>query len=258
MDFNERLKNYEGYHTIGQAATKLKEQGIEIPIPTIRNWVNEMHQLQFHTLKRSNVRGERIFFDLDIEIIRFIYEAKKKFGNSLTMIAICTMIQEQERFKAHLEYNPTDSDLTSGETGAPVLTEHRLREYLKAELDELNRLKEEMIQAKLHYEEQLRLLPDATEEKEKRIKEIEETVFAEELLNKQKEERLIETRTAIVNAQIKERTIRAKLRVRAEEEWSKNPVMKGFLLKKEDTAAKLLFIDKFIDKNYEKEITKDS
>lgn len=263
MDSQDVLKQYEGYYTIGMVQSKLKEMGADIPIPTIRNWANELHQLQVHTLNRSSLRGERIFNELDLEIIKFIYDAKKRFGNSMTMVAICTMIQEQDRFKQHLSYNPTDSDVNVSESGVPVIAEHKLREYLRDELKEISSLKSELNELIKNYQDQILLLPNYEEEREQRKKDTEELLTMAlndtKLLVEQKRTRELETRTAIVNGKIEERRIIAKLRKKAEDEWSRNPVKTGLFIKKEDQAAKLLFIEKYIDEHLEeayKEIEK--
>ncbi|MEF2246407.1 hypothetical protein [Paenibacillus sp. IITD108] len=228
---HDHLKQYEGFYTIGDVHTKLLEMGINKPVPTIRNWVNDLHQFQVHTLGR-NSRGERIFKTSDIEIIRFIAEAKNRFGNNLSMATICQMIVENEAFKEHLFYDPNDGN-TSGESNAPALPEHRIREYLKQELEEISKIKEEMLEMKNNYELQLKQLPSP---------------------EKEKEERAIEFRTMILDRNALERRVRTKLREEAIKEWDKNPIKKGFLIKSEDTAAKILFIDKFIDEHFEERL----
>ncbi len=221
-DFNQ----FDGFYTIGDVQTKLKEDyGITKPIPTLRNWVNDLHQHQIHTLPR-NSRGERIFRDKDIDILRYISEAKQRYGNNLSMAAICQNIAESEVFKDHLNYDATDGG--EGAASMPTLPEHRIREFLKGELDEIKKIQEELIKTKSDYESKLLLLPDPETERL---------------------ERMVEVRTIIHNRSSLERRVRVKLREKAEQEWNKNPVKRGILFKTEDTAAKVLFIEKYIDEH---------
>lgn len=249
----DQFEQYEGYVTIGMAQDKLKKMGKTIAIPTMRNWVNDMHQYKTHTIPR-NSRGERIFSEQDLEIIGFIYDAKQRFGNNLTMQAICTMIQE--RFAEHLHYDPNfDSDEAGG--SAPVLSEHRLREFLKDELLVLEQLKQEMLAARDAYTQKLELMPSAEEEAEKAEslkREIEENVLKS---LPSAEERAIELRTYTLDKSTTENRVRKRLRQQAEALWAQNPKKVGFLVKREDIAAKLEFIQQYELDHFEEEIKKE-
>jgi len=235
----ETFEKYEGYVTIGMAHEKIKKDGITIPIPTMRNWVNDLHQLKIHTIPR-NTRGERIFSENDTQILKFIYEAKQKFGNNLTMTAIGTMISD--KFAQTLHYDP-NFDNTDDGVSMPVLSEERLREFLRAELQELQMLKLEMNKAKEFYEERLSLLPSP--EEEERIKE-------EEI-----RQRKLEIRQSELDGALVENRVRRRLREKAEAIWKQNPKTVGLLFKREDTAAKLEFIQQYELDHFDEELKKE-
>lgn len=235
------FKKWEGYYTIGHAKDKLMTLGANVPIPTIRNWSNELHQLQVHTLPR-NQRGERIYSEIDIQILQFIYEAKKRFGTNMTMDAIASMIQSDEKFINHLSFDPTDGG-QSDPGNALVVAEHRLKEIVRAELEELTSIKqqmltaqEEMREAKEQYEKQLLLLPDPSEEKRQRNKEMRNLLLEKITTNRKIERRLTE---------------------KAEREWGLSPKKKGFLFKTEDLVAKAAFIKEYVDKHFDEELRKE-
>ncbi|WP_240420381.1 hypothetical protein [Paenibacillus periandrae] len=228
----DHFEQYEGYVTIGIAHERMKKGGINIPIPTMRNWVNELHQLKIHTIPR-NTRDERIFSKEDIEIIRFISEAKQRFGNNITMQNIGSMLLEN--FSQHLHYDPNDSQ-EQQQGIIPILSEERLKDFLKTELQEINLLKLEMEQSKTKYEEMLRLMPDPIEEEKQRKKEL---------------------RQHDLDRSFTENRVNKRLREKAEAVWNKNPKKIGVIFKKEDTAAKLEFIELYKLEHYEEEMKKE-
>ncbi|MFC5402440.1 hypothetical protein [Cohnella soli] len=235
------FKKFEGYHTIGAARERLLSMGANEPIPTIRNWSNDLHQLQVHTLPR-NQRGERIYSEIDIQILLFIHEAKKRFGKNMTMDAISTMIQSDERFSKHLNYDPTDGGQTDPGTGL-IASEHRIKEIIRSELEELNLVKEQMLRAqeelksaKENYENQRLLLPDPAEEKRQRN---------------------IEIRTMLFDQLTTQKKIERRLADRAAKEWALNPKKKGFIFKSEDIEAKTTFIKEYVDSHFDEELKKE-
>ncbi|NHN33364.1 hypothetical protein [Paenibacillus agricola] len=249
----DHFELYEGHVTIGIAHEKMKKAGISIPIPTLRNWVNDLHLLKIHTIPR-NTRDERIFSKEDIDILRFIAEAKQRFGSNVTMQTIGTMLLEN--FSQHLHYDPHDSNLEHGIT--PILSEERLKDFLRAELQEISTLKLEMEQSKAKYEEMLRLMPDPVEEAERLKNEIHQQVVS--LMPDPKAEALqhkMELRQHDLDRSFTENRIQKRLREKAEEIWNRNPKKTGFIFKKEDTAAKLEFIELYKLDHYEEEMKKE-
>ncbi|WP_336788354.1 hypothetical protein [Paenibacillus sp. MMO-177] len=238
MDFQK----WDGFLTIGSVREKLMDEGITIPTPTIRNWVNELQELKVHTIPR-NARQERVFSKNDIEIIKFIYQAKKRFGNP-NMDGIAAMIQE--KFAGSLNYDPSEE---SGEEGVSfALMEQRLKESIRTEVEQLYALREEVKKelADLtnfkrnmegNYEKQVQLLMPNPEE--------------------EKKARAVETRTAILNERSAERRVRQRLQQQAEDLWKQNPQKKGIIFKSEDMAAKIMFVQAYIDKRLEDEMKKE-
>lgn len=233
MNNKDQYEEYRGFLTIGLANEKLKKEGLDIAIPTMRNWVNDLHQLQIHTIPR-NSRGERIFSELDIEIIRFIKRAKVEFTNNLTMQAIGNMLQSQEIFKDHLHYDPNDNEVSS--EMSLTTSEARLKELFKNELEELREMKYEMKELKESYESRLELLSSPEDDKKQRA---------------------LEYRQYLLDKSFTENKIRRRLREEAIVEWRKNPKTTGIFVKKEDAAAKIDFIDEYISSRIEKEMLKE-
>jgi len=233
LESKNQFEEYKSHLTIGLANEKLKQEGMEIAIPTMRNWVNDLHQLQIHTIPR-NARGERIFSSTDIEIIRFIKKAKTEFTNNLTMQAIGNMIQSQEIFKDHLHYDPNDNEIPSEMSLS--LSESRLKELFKNEMEELKEMKHQLNELKENYETRLELMPNPEEDKKQRA---------------------LEYRQYLLDKTFAENKVRRRLRDAAIEEWRKDPKTTGIFIKREDAALKSDFIELYISTHFEEEMLKE-
>ncbi|MDQ1914419.1 hypothetical protein RAC89_29000 [Paenibacillus sp. GD4] len=206
--------------TLGKAAEHLQEQGMDIPVTTLRGWFNELHKHKIHTLSR-NERRDRVLNERDLKIAEFIYEAKKQYGNQITMKTIGEQIagkfdvyyvQEEEEDKFQLE----------------VFEENRLKEFIQVAVTErVEALRQDLIlEYEQKYQQQLALMP------------------SQESL---KEERMVENKTVAYNLWLTEKKLRKILEDEALERWKANPIKTGFLIKKEDPYRKLEFIQKYID-----------
>lgn len=76
--------------TLGGAAKEL-----DVPAPTLRGWADRLEELNIHYLERNH-RDERIFYESDIEIFRFMKEAKDKYGRKTTTIDLAYVILEKD------------------------------------------------------------------------------------------------------------------------------------------------------------------
>jgi len=226
--------DYEGYKTIGQAAESLKNEGFEIPIPTIRNWLNDLHDNKVHTIPR-NERGERVLHKTDIEIVKFIYQVKKKYGQNVTMKTISESVLNNDTFFPHLAYDPGDPIEEGERTDLYGVT--RMKEYFEDQTkqmrEEFSSLRQQLLQ---EHNQRLALLPNPEEEKK---------------------ERILEMRQLNLDRALLEQKVRRFLREQAQEAWTKDPKRIGFLFKKEDAVARHDFIEKYIDERYEQELRKN-
>ncbi|WP_162551239.1 MerR family transcriptional regulator [Paenibacillus tepidiphilus] len=256
----EDYQHLDGTVTIGVAHELLKKENLTVPITTLRNWVNELHQMKVHTVPR-NPRGERVFSDKDLEILKFIADLKKRFGNNISMQQIGSKILEV--FSDFVSYDPSDDSEYEGKSLA-FNSVDKLKEFLSEEIQQLLTLKEEFQQQKEELEEERRrfnyskgveitklrelfeekilLLPDPEEEKRKREEDLQQVK--------------IEMRSQNLNRSLLENRIRKKLREEAEKTWSDNPQKTGIIFKKENFALKEAFIQNYIIENFESEINK--
>lgn len=79
--------------TLGDAAKLLNE-----PAPTLRGWCDKLEELGVHVLDRTD-SGNRIFYDDDMEIFRFISEQKAKHGRKTTTTQLAWVIHNDENLK---------------------------------------------------------------------------------------------------------------------------------------------------------------
>lgn len=73
---------------ISEAAERL-----DMPQPTLRYWCDKLEELGIHFMERNN-RDERVFFDIDMEIFKFIKEQKERYGRKAKIIDIAYMVQD--------------------------------------------------------------------------------------------------------------------------------------------------------------------
>ncbi|MBN8202550.1 MerR family transcriptional regulator (plasmid) [Cytobacillus firmus] len=79
--------------TLGDAADRLG-----VPASTLRNWTDQLEQFEVHYVKRNN-RNERIYYDDDLQIFKFIQDLKDEHGRRTTMKDIAAMLKDmRERF----------------------------------------------------------------------------------------------------------------------------------------------------------------
>lgn len=212
----------QAHWTLGKAAEHLQEQGMDVPVTTLRGWFNELHKHRIHTLSRND-RKDRVLNERDLKIAEFIYEAKKQYGNQITM----KTIGEQIASKFDVFYtNDEDDDKFQLE----VFEENRLKEFINLAITEkVESLKLELVKEyDEKYQQQLALMPS-----EKTLK----------------EERLLEAKTMTYNLWLTEKKIRKILEQEALEKWNANPVKTGFLIKKEDLHRRAEFIQQYIDEH---------
>lgn len=230
------MVQYEDYLTIGKAAEKLKERQVNVQMPTLRNWFNELENLKVHSLPRTaNNKRERVLSPLELDIAEFIYKHRQKFGQKISMSSIVPALMDQFGDKLYYDDSEDEAngaiDITQLQNDMIQQVEQQVslikQELYQEMIDELNRRDNEKILA----------LPDPEEiarEEEKRVKEQEKAIHAAQL-----------------NLWTTENRIKLLLRDEAEALWNKNPVKTGLFVKKEDLAKKMEFLQNYIDHNIE-------
>ncbi|RHW31938.1 hypothetical protein [Oceanobacillus profundus] len=71
---------------------------IDTPAPTLRGWADKLEELQVHYLERNH-RDERIFYESDIKIFRYMAEQKSKYNRKTTTTDIAYVIAENDKFE---------------------------------------------------------------------------------------------------------------------------------------------------------------
>lgn len=75
--------------SFGDAASRLG-----VPGPTLRGWADKLEELGIHYLERNN-RGERIFYDIDMEIFAFIRDQKDAYGRKATTHDLAYVVESK-------------------------------------------------------------------------------------------------------------------------------------------------------------------
>jgi hypothetical protein len=204
--------------TIGRAKDYLEEQGFSIPMQTLRNWFNDLHEYKIHTLNR-NERKERVLDEVDLEIAKYIYNARNE---NISVKALFPFIKE--RFAVQYREEESDSKaLTYWDPDAIIAQMEELKKFFIE--------REEIIRKEIH-EEYGRMLPDPKQQK-------------------------LEMRIATLDVITAENKLRRRLEQEAEKEWEKNPVKTGLLFKKEDLLKKSEFIKNYVHDKIEEELKKE-
>lgn len=99
--------------TLGDASERLG-----VPSPTLRNWTDQLEDMGIHYVKRNN-RNERVYYDNDIEIFKWISDLKKEHGRKTTMRDLTNVMREMtDRFQFRgQEEAPTPTPNPSNKTG---------------------------------------------------------------------------------------------------------------------------------------------
>lgn len=74
--------------TLGEASER-----IEVPSATLRHWTDQLEDYGVHYVKRNN-RNERIYYDNDLEVFKYLRDLKKEHGRRTTTQNLASMIAE--------------------------------------------------------------------------------------------------------------------------------------------------------------------
>lgn len=239
--------------TLGDASERLV-----VPSPTLRNWTDQLEELGLHYVKRNN-RNERVYYDNDIEIFRWIRDLKKEYGRKTTMKDLTNVMKdmtEQFDFRSE-EEAPSPTHTPSNKTGELItpddvqrlMENKRVRAFLGIMIAETT----EQIKADLREEREILKL-EIREEIQKEMAEGKDT-FRKELnsfkesqskRDEEQQEKLAKRQEALMNSlnemqekqlekdkqeeekMKKEREIKAKEEKEAKEELQEKQENKGF------------------------------
>lgn len=219
MSLNERENTKVRSWTLGKASEYLIEQGFDIPTSTLRGWFNELHRLKIHSLERSD-RKDRVLYDTEIQIAKYIYEAKKQYGSQISMKTVGVEIAN----KFNVFHNELDNEESFQ---LQVFDEEKIKEFFK---EEVTTQLQEMQKV---FEKKYALLTDPVAEARK-------------------------TREIYNDMRFTELRLRQELKREAIEQWGKNPVKSSILFWKENNEKKLEYITNYIEEHIVERLKKES
>lgn len=138
--------------TLGDASDRLAT-----PSATLRNWTDQLEEYEVHYTKRNN-RNERIYYDNDLEIFKFLKDMKAEYGRRTTTKDLAYMIAEkgkEGRFElrgvedAPIPSNPSNktADLLSQEDIQRLMQSERVKQFIGIVIKETqDSLREELVQ----------------------------------------------------------------------------------------------------------------
>jgi hypothetical protein len=82
---------------------------LQVPQPTLRGWCDKFEEIGVHYIVR-NRRGERIFYQLDLDIYRYVNELKDEHGRSANYLFLESRVKE--KFECRTNNPNTDVGFT--------------------------------------------------------------------------------------------------------------------------------------------------
>lgn len=80
--------------TLGDASEKLSTPENRVPPATLRHWTDQLEEFGVHFVQRNN-RNERIYYDTDLEVFKFIRDQRKEHGRKTTSKDLAYFIAEK-------------------------------------------------------------------------------------------------------------------------------------------------------------------
>ena len=120
-----------------------------VPAPTLRNWTDQLETFDVHYVIRNN-RNERVYFEEDIEIFKYVRDLKSEYGRKTTTRDIARMLVEDERFKLRSETTiPKVNDdrvaILKQEDIQQLMESDRVQQFMKVIVDQTTKnLKDEL------------------------------------------------------------------------------------------------------------------
>lgn len=135
--------------TLGGASERLN-----VPSPTLRNWTDQLEEFDTHYTKRNN-RNERIYYQEDLDIFKFLRDLKNEYGRKTTTKDLALMLQEDGRFTLRsreeapspVEEPSNRVDLLSQEDIKELMDSERVKQFMRIVVDETTKnIKEDLIE----------------------------------------------------------------------------------------------------------------
>lgn len=130
---------------------------IKVASGTLRGWTDKLEEFGIHYVKRNN-RNERIYYDTDLEIFKYLRDMKDEHKRRTTNRDIFYMLQEKARKgeytlrkkeDAPQLYNPSNktADLLNQEDIKQLMQSERVRQFIQIVISENNRaMREDFIE----------------------------------------------------------------------------------------------------------------
>ena len=136
--------------TLGDASVK-----IDVPSPTLRHWTDQLEEFEVHFVLRNN-RNERIYYDTDLEVFKYLRDLKKEYGRRTTTKDLAYMIAEKGKegeFELRSrEDAPTPqpsnrtSDLLNQEDIQRLMASERVKQFISIVIDETTKnIKQDLV-----------------------------------------------------------------------------------------------------------------
>jgi hypothetical protein len=218
-NLNERELPKVRSWTLGKASEYLIEQGYDIPTSTLRGWFNELHRLKIHSLERSD-RKDRVLYDTEIQIAKYIHDAKKQYGSQISMKTVGTEIAN----KFNVFHNELDNEETFQ---LQVFDEEKIKEFFKEEVTT------QLQEMQKSFEKKFALLSDPIAEARK-------------------------TREIYNDMRFTELRLRQELKREAIDQWAKNPVKSSILFWKENSEKKNEYITSYVEEHIVERLKNES
>lgn len=154
---------------------------LNVPPPTLRNWTDQLEEFEVHYIKRND-RNERIYYEQDLEIFRYIRDMKHEHGRKTTTERLAKMLLEDGRFELRSKENAPSpikepnnkTELLNQEDIKELMNSERVQQFMRVIVDQTTKnIKEDLIDE---------LSENINREMGERIREIEQ-VLKNELKN---------------------------------------------------------------------------
>lgn len=134
--------------TLGDAASRL-----EVPDSTLRHWTDQLEKYNVHYVKRND-RNERIYYDSDLDIFKYLRDLKAEHGRKTTTKDLAIMISQMGSFELRTQENapvPAPSnrtaELMNHEDIKRLLESERVRQFLGVIINETtSKLRDDLVE----------------------------------------------------------------------------------------------------------------
>ena len=130
---------------------------LEVPSGTLRGWTDKLEEFGIHYVMRNN-RNERIYYDTDLEIFKFLKDMKDVYGRRTTNRDLFYMLAEKakqgeftlrKKEDAPHPSNPSNktADLLNQEDIKQLMQSERVRQFIQIIISENTRvMRDELIE----------------------------------------------------------------------------------------------------------------